>query len=234
MKPLALVTRPEPDGLSFAAELHAAGYRTLLMPVMDIRSFRADIPGGVQGIILTSRHALPALKGCERLPLYCVGAETAAEAGRLGFRHVALQAGDAKGLAEAIKALRPVFPLLYARGRDVAFDMAEALSQADIGIQERVCYAAAARRALSPPAAAALHGREVNVIPLFSVRSASAFLTLVGKAGLMAALLGAHGVCISGAVAEAVARASWKSLSVSEQPSRASMIRAMDKALEPH
>ena len=88
-----LVTRPEPDASETAARLGALGIDGLACPLLVHQTLTPNLPDatGFAAIAVTSTNALRALRErgmLERylkLPLYAVGARTAAAAKSLGF-----------------------------------------------------------------------------------------------------------------------------------------------------
>jgi uroporphyrinogen-III synthase len=128
-----------------------------------------------------------------------VGGATAEAARASGAADVVSADGDAAALADlAIRTLDPRGGAVSIwRGRDVAADLAGALTAAGFLVVEHQVYAAEARRRLAPEAAAALAAGEVAAVLAHSARGARAFLAAVEADGLRASLSDVIGVALS-------------------------------------
>ena len=95
-----LITRPRERALEFARELEQRGDTALIEPLLAIEPIAGVAPelDGVQAIVLTSAHAVPALsERGRRLPVFAVGDATAAAARRAGCSTVVSAGGAGTG-----------------------------------------------------------------------------------------------------------------------------------------
>lgn len=186
-----LVTRGWPGARRTAAGLRERGIDPIIAPVLDI-NFRARIDvdlTDVQALIFTSGNGVRAWgpRRPERnLPVFTVGASTAADARQIGFRKVYSADGDVKDLVALIeRKLKPADgALLHVRGIQIAGNLSGELKTAGFQVREAIGYGAVAVDALREEAIAAiLCGAPVRVL-IHSARGAKTFLDLVRKFGL--------------------------------------------------
>ncbi len=191
------VTRPLQDAQKLALELQAKGYATYLVPMLDIRPIMQCVPQleaaivrqSPQAICVTSRHAVRMLArqhAGRAIPLCAVGAATAGEAKAAGFSAVADAGGNARALTEYIlKQYDPKQgPLLYARGADVATDIAADLRGKGVAVTEIIAYEAGLAQSLPPDYVDALKTGKVDAVMFFSRRSAENYVRLARDAAL--------------------------------------------------
>src|SRR5438270_272303 len=139
-----LVTHALDDARRTARELATRGRDALLALLFEIRPLDAPQPqlDRVQAVLATSRNGVRAFAArCRRrdIPLFCVGATTAAAARAAGFHQVTSSDGDAVALAAAVrKSLDPAAgALLHATGGNGAPDIQRNLAEA--GFDVRIC-----------------------------------------------------------------------------------------------
>lgn len=176
MTPLVLLTRPLAQSRAFARSLRAAlpAHEVLIAPLTEVVALPIDGAAldGIKGLVLTSANALPPLAGhlSPGSPAFCVGAATgrAARAAGLAVHHAE---GDAQSLLKLLLKQRPEGPLLHVHGRDLAFDVARALTAAGIACTGVVGYEA--REIPWPPGTAArIAAAPACYAPVFSPRAA--------------------------------------------------------------
>jgi uroporphyrinogen-III synthase len=206
-----LVTRPRGAAERTAELLRARGHEAILSPLMEIRFVKGpEIPlDGIQAILATSANGVHALaRRTERrdLPVFAVGAQTAAATEAVGFSNVKSADGDARTLAASVrKWSQPADGiLLHAAGLDRGDDLARLLAGNGFEIKTEQLYEAVEIRSLSDDAFAHLRSRALDAVLLFSPRSARLFAERVQQAHLTEALAGVVAICIS------QARPSWK------------------------
>lgn len=229
---LILLTRPAETPDRLAESLHKRGHETMSAPVLSIRPLRPLSPAcageAPQGILVTSRHALPALVEFPRVRALCVGAETAEALAAMGFP-VAAHAHAARALADL--AREHFSPgggaVLYVRGEHVSHDLAGDLGALGFTVAEHLAYAADAAPSLPAHAVDALAEGRVRAALFLSRRSAEIFLSLAEGA----TLAGVHAVAFSGPIARVLERGGWRSVSACETPSIESLSEAVDKRL---
>lgn len=175
-----LITRPEPQGRRFAADLAARfgdAVTAVSSPLMVRRLLPADLPDQrFSAIILTSETGAEAA-GLLRAHLpdraYAVGGRTARAAAAAGFA-AATAGGDADALIDLILSAQESGPLLHLCGEDTRGDIAGRLSAA--GVQTRACTVYRQEPcAMSPAGRAVLAQGQPVILPLFSPRSAGLF-----------------------------------------------------------
>ena len=236
----ALITRPEEDARPLAEALAARGVATVIEPLLAIRplpeaaSDLAKDLAGVQALLFTSANgarAFAELSPRRDIGVLAVGDATASAARGLGFTAVESAGGDVQGLARLVKQrLKPAGgPLLHAAGSAVAGDLAETLAADGFDLRRRMLYESATATALSPETIAALKQGRIDLVLLFSPRTAVTFAELARAAAVDASELTA--LCLSPAVATAVSGLAWKKVEVAEKPDLASLLALVDKRL---
>ena len=236
----ALITRPEEDARPLAEALAARGVATVIEPLLAIRplpeaaSDLAKDLAGVQALLFTSANgarAFAELSPRRDIGVLAVGDATASAARGLGFAAVESAGGDVQGLAQLVKQrLKPAGgPLLHAAGSAVAGDLAEILAADGFDLRRRMLYESATATALSPETIAALKQGRIDLVLLFSPRTAVTFAELARAAAVGASELTA--LCLSPAVATAVSGLAWKKVEVAEKPDLPSLLALVDKRL---
>ncbi len=211
-KPTVLITRPAAEAAATAARLRAAGFATVVAPLMTIVPMANAVLDldGAQGVLMTSANgvrALAAQTARRDLAVYAVGTASAAAARDAGFATVESADGDVTALA-ALVASR-VDPgggrLVHIAGRVTAggdgSGLAARLGDAGFSVERVVLYDAVAATALPADGLQALAGGRVDAVALYSPRSARLFVDLVGEAGQTGACGGVVAGCLSAAVA---------------------------------
>jgi uroporphyrinogen-III synthase len=177
-----LVLRPEPGASATAARAAALGLTPVVAPLFSVAPlpWSAPPPSSFDALLLTSanavRHGGPQLARYAALPVYAVGAGTAAAAQAAGLTNVI--AGDSDGAAMVARAAGDgVRRLLHLSGREH-----RASEHEGVTVERRIVYAAHAADALPDAAHAALAAGAVAL--LHSPRAAATFRALVIAAGL--------------------------------------------------
>src|ERR1700724_955440 len=107
-----LVTRPHPDDEATAAALRARGIEVLRAPMLRFEpvAFHDDHDAHYGAVIVTSANALRGIEphlagsGLLKLPLFAVGAHTAAAAHSAGFHNEIPASGHAGGFRDSALA----------------------------------------------------------------------------------------------------------------------------------
>ncbi len=153
-------------------------------------------------LVFTSPRA-PAALLCppagRSLPVFAIGAVTAAAARAAGFTRIA---GDGAGLRGRLTALVAAFtrgPVLVAQGYDVAGDLPAELAALGVAAEVRTVYEAVPVGSLSAEAIDAL-ADPAACLPLWSARSAALLADAVAGLRVRARI-----ACISAAAARPVA-----------------------------
>ncbi len=234
----ALVTRPREDAAPVAAELRALGVEAVVEPMLDIEPTPAaaiDLEG-VQAILLTSRNGVRALASATArrdVPVYAVGDSTAGLARDAGFAAVVSAAGDGESLAGLVAArLDPAAgPLCHGVGAHVAGDLAARLARRGFAVRRQVLYAARAATALSAELRGMLSAGELDLALFFSPRTARTFASLLRRAGIAASCRAADAICLSAAVAGALAGIVWRAVHVADRPDMAALLACVSRSI---
>ena len=213
----ALITRPREDSTSIAERLEELGIEPVIEPLMTVEPVSdAEVDlDGVQAILLTSRNGVRALAAAtERrdVAVYAVGDSTAELARESGFDPVESAGGDNDALAELVRErLKPADgKLLHAAGAAVAGDLAGTLTGHGFDVRRQELYATRPVAALSVATRGLLSDGGIDLVLLFSPRTAETFVGLVKQAGLGDACAGVTAVCLSREVARSVGSLAWR------------------------
>ena len=240
-----LVTRPHPDAEATASALRAKGLEVLLAPMLRFEpvAFHDDADAHYGAVIVTSANALrgiePHLAGSRllRLPLFAVGAHTAAAAQSAGFANVIPASGDAAGLRDCVlagvkaKELRKASTLLYLAGADLARDLAGELGEHGFTVVTHTTYRMIPVPNLPREARDAFAASRIGAVLHYSRRSARAFLEAARAGGVEISALAIPQCCISGAVALVVRDAGAAQVAVAASPDEMALFEALDRAL---
>lgn len=200
-----LVTRPVAEGRRTAQALAELGHRAVLAPVLLVEpTGLPPPPGPFDAVILTSANAATALDGAARaLPVFAVGARTAAAARAAGSGPVVAAEGDAAALAGLVAdRLAPTARLLHPAGRDRKAEPAASLQARGFQVETWEVYGARSAAALPEPARDALAAGRIGAVLHYSRRSAALLLDLARREGVSGALGGVRHLCLSADVAK--------------------------------
>src|SRR5262249_9323948 len=205
-----LVTRPSPDAERTGQALRERGHRVTLAPVLQLEAI--DVPlgdGPYTAVVMTSANAARAIAQHSRrvsltgLPVFTVGAHTAAAARRIGFARVTSADGALPDLARLIAASLPPGRLLYLAAEQRGGDLGRMLAADGFGVDTVVAYRMVANPGLAEDLRAALAARPDGVLH-YSVRSAQMFLAGAETAGVLEAARALTHYCLSADVAAAL------------------------------
>ncbi len=227
-----LITRPEPDGARLAGILRKMGFRAIVCPMLKIvPAPDLKLPGGVQGLILTSANGARALalRGAvaPELAVFALGEKTARAARAAGFADVRAGDGRRASLVRRIRALAGDpgrARLVHVCGAHVAGDWRAELAGQGIEILRLEAYRAQAVEGLSPAARRALAADEVGAALFFSPRSAELFCRAARRAGLAGRLGGVRALCLS----ESIRPPGFAGRLVARAPSCAALIELLE------
>jgi uroporphyrinogen-III synthase len=185
-----LVTRPREDSARTASLLAAHGHRALLTPIFDVVPIKAELPSDVDAVIAASANGIrmadaAALRRLGALPLFAVGAATAAAARAAGFTQVRAGAGDSRDLARLlVDDLPRGARILHLAGRPRRDESIAALA-GRFALHPVETYETIAARSLPAEIAHALRSGLADAILHFSPRAAQVFGDLTQDAGLL-------------------------------------------------
>lgn len=228
-----VITRPEAQGRAFIERLEgcdSSGF--LLEPLLSIRPMPVSLPNPdlYDGVIVTSVHgadifhlADPAWLG---KPFYCVGGSVAAALKGKGVKNICLIASVAIALVQEVGALcrSDNSRILYLRGRDVAFDVKSTLTEANIRVDELVCYEALSVEKFSDTFLRSLENSEISAITFFSKRTATVFLECVRISNVQNNLKDIKALCISDGVLDYLHSVFGRNIVVSDTPDANGML----------
>lgn len=234
------VARPEPGATRTAERLAASGHAPLVAPVLVVATRRVTLPAGsFAGLLLTSANAaatIEALGAADRarldaLPIFAVGARTAARARAAGLADLREAAGDAAALAGCVRAaLPPGTALLHLAGADRKDEPAASLKAAGYRVVPVVAYAAAPVAALPPAVARALGDAAespLDAVLHYSRRSAATARDLAAAAGLSGAFGVLKHYCLSADVAAPLVAAGIAVHFVCEHPDEETLLAGL-------
>jgi uroporphyrinogen-III synthase len=227
-----LLTRPEPDAQRTAAALRGRGHTVVIAPLMRIEPVAdAAIDGGPwEAILVTSANAARAIAAHERLgslldvPVLAVGDRSAQAMRAAGFTEVTSADGGVDDLAHlAATQMKPSAALLYLAGEERSGDLAGDLRGRGFAVDTVVVYRAVAEAILPPMVVNAL-ASGVDGVLHFSRRSAEAYANAARAAGVLPSALRPAQFCLSGQIAEPLARAGAATIHVAPRPMEAALI----------
>ncbi|MDZ4738131.1 MAG: uroporphyrinogen-III synthase, partial [Rhodospirillaceae bacterium] len=242
MKRTVLITRPEEDALPLAETLRARDLRVLIEPMLRIKPIRdvAFDVTGVQALLFTSSNGIRAFAALDRrrdLPLFTTGEASARVARNLGFKNVEAADGDVAGLVRMVRhRLKPEDgPLFHGAGSVVAGELATQIADAGFDLRREVIYEAVQADALSPQLLQRLSERQIDIVLLFSPRTAETFVNLIKGLGdqreaVERGLGGIVALCFSPAVADAARALPWRSVDAAERPDLSAMLNLIERA----
>ena len=220
-----LITRPLPAAETTAARVLALGRPTVLAPLLAIRVLAADLPEAPAAIAVTSGHALGGLPArLHGVPLFAVGAATAARARAAGFALVASADGDAAALAALLRREAPAGELLLAVGEGQGAALEQALAAVGRKVLRRAVYAAEAAAELPAEARTALAAGTIGAALFFSAETARVFVRLTKAAGLAENLGTVEACAIGRPAAVALETLRWRRIRLAASPTEDAML----------
>ena len=215
-RPLALV-RPEPGWSASAAAARAVGIEVVGHPLFESEPVAWELPPGdfdalLVGSAAAFRNGGPQLAQVGALPVYAVGASTAAAARTAGFQVVRIGEGGLQALLDDV-AGRPMRFLRVSGAEHVALDPHPGQS-----IVKRTVYRMAARPVGGNFAAALPRS---PLVALHSAAAARHFAQEVDRLGI------ARGALFLLALAPRVAKAAglgWAAVHLADTPSDAALL----------
>lgn len=189
-----LVTRPEPGAGRTAAKLREMGLGPVVLPLSETRPLPvppAAVPDDAAAVAVTSAnaicHAPPALlERLAHLPCHTVGQRTGAAARAAGFTQVVEGPGDALGLAAGIGRRLAGGVLAYLCGRERFPGFEERLAIVAVRVRPLETYETVAMDHSDEAVLAALSGKPVDALTLYSAKAAEAARMLMERPALRA------------------------------------------------
>ncbi len=226
-----LVLRAEEDARRTAEKLAAIGFASVLSPVLEVVATGAKPPDeNFDAVIVTSAKALHygnSSESLRRLPLFAVGARTAALAQRRGWR-IAGVAPESAALLPLILARNPPRGrLLYLAGRDRRETIETALRGEGREVYALETYKAREAAALTREAAQALAEGGVSAALHYSPRSAEIFVRLALRADLAAATRALTHFAISAEAAAALRALEAPRICIANSPDEDALLKRL-------
>lgn len=220
--------------LPLQVELEALGYATMIEPLLTIEQVglkTLPVLDGVQALVLTSAHAIPALSvHAKTLPIYAVGAATAEAARSAGCQDVMTSDGNALDLSRLIiEECRPEHgTILHLTGDVVREGLKEALNQRGFHYLRQATYRAIPRTRFSDDLIAAWRRRAISAVLLFSPRTAEILVRLLIHHGLERHVDRAAAICLSDQTATPCKALAWRTICPAARPNRQALLKALE------
>ncbi len=234
----ALITRPLEDAKPLADLLQARGVDAVVEPLLEIAATpNAEIElDGVQALLFTSANGVRAFAAHSTrrdLKVLTVGEGSAEAARAAGFKDVTAAGGDVDALAALVIArLDPQGGALFHGAASVlAGDLQGKLEAAGFTLRRAVLYEAKAAAAFSPETRMNLALGGIDMVLLFSPRTARTFAALWRNAE-QPSLHKTSALCLSGAVAREVAELGWQRIETAAHPDQESMLALVEAEIE--
>jgi len=232
----ALITRPIEDAKPLADALAERGIEVLIEPLLEVTPLDdAEIDlDEVQALLFTSANGVRAFAGLNArrdLKALTVGDGSAEAARRAGFTQVESAKGDVEALAAlVVDRLKPEDGVLFhAAGTVTAGDLKARLEGLGFHVRRAQLYDAKIATALSTETRANLTLGGIDIVLLFSPRTARTFAELWRGAGAPG-LTGIQALCLSAAVAREVDKLGWAAVEIAARPDLPSMLALVDAA----
>jgi uroporphyrinogen-III synthase len=234
----ALITRPLEDAKPLADLLQARSVDCVVEPLLEIVAkpdAEVDLDG-VQALLFTSANGVRAFAAHSTrrdLKVLTVGDGSAEAARAAGFTDVTAAAGDVDALAAlATSRLDPKAGALFHGAASVlAGDLQGKLEAAGFTLRRAVLYEAKAATAFSPETRMNLALGGIDMVLLFSPRTARTFGELWRKAE-QPSLHKTAALCLSGAVAREIAELGWQRVETASRPDQDSMLTLVETEIE--
>ena len=234
-----LVTRPQPDADTTAADLRRRGHEPVIASLLttqftDWGEF-ADLPPP-EALIATSLNGLrglgthPDLEDLRKLPLFVVGDSSARLAAQLGFQDVRPGQGSAADVIDRIVAdMKDPARFLYAAGADRTGDIAGQLDVSGHRVDLVEIYRAVPIDRLPDSIEDDLWKSRIDRILIFSARTAETLVSVLGRAGLMAVSRSVPIHVISMQAAAPIISAGFQSVIVALRPDAAELLDTLER-----
>jgi uroporphyrinogen-III synthase len=220
-----LVTRGLDEARRTASELARRGHEALVAPLSEVRlldSLEPDL-STVQAVLATSSNGVRAFaRRCGRrdLPVWAVGATTAATARAAGFASVLSADGDSTRLAAVIReSVNPnAGSLLLLTGRRRTGELERALAQGGFACRTWELYDIVSSGELPKQVIAAFRQGRLDAVLVLSAESGRDLVRALKTANLGGDCGGVLACCISRAAATAIQEIQFGSIRIAESP----------------
>jgi len=234
----ALITRPLEDAKPLAQLLAGRGVECTVEPLLEIAPHPEAVIDldGVQALLFTSANGVRAFaaKSSRRdLKVLTVGDGSATVAREVGFSDVTAAGGDVDTLADlVIRTLDPkAGPLFHGAASVLAGDLQGKLEAAGFTLRRVVLYEARTATALTHETRMNLALGGVDMVLLFSPRTARTFAEL-WRAADAPSLGKTAALCLSAAVAREIADLGWQRVETAASPDQPAMLTLVEAEIE--
>jgi uroporphyrinogen-III synthase len=234
-----LVTRPATVAGTTMEALRQLGYTAWHEPLLTVEPTGNPRPDGtgIQAVMLTSRHALWALResACETgdlfaMPCFCVGERTAKAARDAGFRQVHASSGGGETLGQLIRERLGISAsILHIAGETVATAPQDFLSGKGYTVFSWRIYRAIEAGEFSPALRERLSRRELAAALFYSPRTARVFVRLAAFYKLEACCNGLTAIGLNEAVVSALEALSWRRAIAAGVPAETAMMACLQR-----
>jgi uroporphyrinogen-III synthase len=203
-----------------------------MMEYMALPADAGDI-SAYQAIVFTSAQAVQFFSGhpeAYHLPVLAVGDATAAAARKAGYKTVYSAKGNSINVSELIKAETPELELkrvLHPCSDDTAGDIGAAVAAMGVEVVRLPVYKAEFLNSLPEDVTAALRRGAIDVVTVFSARTAENFVRLMLKQDLRGVSARLEAVCISENVATTLKELPWRVVHIARQPRLEAVMEAL-------
>jgi len=228
-----LVTRPLAQAKVFAGELKNAGFKTYIAPMLEYKNIEIDLSNieKFDSLIFTSSQAIKYF--CDICPLrdflvFTIGDSSAETANKYNFKNINSARGNFKNLIKLIAdnaKKKLIKDILYICGEDITHDISQDLAQFNINIIKKIIYKAEYKEILAKEIIKAFSNKDIDIITLFSVRSAKNLLKLIKTNNLIDYLIGVKIVSLSDKIANEIKSFHCKDILIADEPNRTSMLK---------
>lgn len=227
MSRTVLITSSEPRASQLAQKIETIGFTTIVSPLLEIIDCIPDTisVSGLQGVVITSHHALKAAKKFRHMPLIVVGKATAQTALAEGLG-VLFYAPDVTSLCAQIREDLNADDggLLYLAGDEVSANLSKLLP--NFNTTKIVVYQAR-EQGLSSDAIKALQKNEVAFTSLLSSRTAEIMRNQVRDHKITKALHSCIAICFSEQIAKTAQLLPWQHVLITPQPDEGSLLEIL-------
>ena len=225
-----LILRAEEEARRSAASLAALGHDAVVAPIVTCMPTGQSIPAiDAVALIATSARAIRCLNagdvaGLATVPFFAVGEATATAARTAGFREVIEGGGQAEALVETIlRSVAPPGPLLYLAGEPRWPTVEATLHAAGFSLAVQVLYRMLPMDALPESTCRALAENAPDAVLHYSAETAALFVRLARRSALATEAARPVHLCLSQAIADAVAALPRVRTLVAERPLEAAL-----------
>jgi uroporphyrinogen-III synthase len=232
------MTRPQENTVPITKALLDMGHEILVDPLLHYVSvhhtkMESIIPSAFNSIVTTSQQAIRCLAEITQerdFPLWCVGAESASIATKLGFQNIHVAEGSAKSLIQNLQNVKMTShdkPVLYLSGDVIRVDLVGALKRKGMPAKRIIVYNTQEATDLLQQTKEAIIAGQLDVILFYSARTAKVFRNLCQRANLISYFKTIMAVCLSQSIYNEIQSIPWKSARISNTTTTNDLLLAL-------